>query len=125
VDDLITWLRDCLDREAEVAQVADALTASPWMSAGTAVKCGEQFPVAMATDGERATAEHIAMQDPAHTLARIDSDRTLVARLEGLLLHVTSPNYADSRTAAWTTGSLKAIAQRYAGWDGWREEWRA
>lgn len=116
MDDLVTWLRDCIDEDFEIAQVANALSASPWTSTGNAVTCGEGFRLARAEDGEPATAEHIARWDPARALAEIEAKRLMLDFLDPTDAPEGEGKYVAER-------AILLLALPYAGYPGWREEW--
>jgi hypothetical protein len=124
MDDLVTWLRAQLDEDAEAAQVADALTRSPWTGGDAQVVDGDGYPVVRDDDArpERAVLEHIARWDPARMLAEIGAKRRI-------LDDIVRNDYVDGLGNASTDGLahrvLAYLALPYAGRDGWREEWTA
>jgi hypothetical protein len=139
MDDLIAFVRAQLDDDERVARTA---TSGPWVAkrADDSVYAVETSIVMGGHDGgwyivpaqveggegiEPGDAQHIARWEPARVLAEVDARRVLLARLEGLLLYATSPNYAHSGIEAWATDTLKQVAQPYRGRSGWREEWQA
>lgn len=128
VDELIAFVRAALDEDYEAAQVAAALTRSPWMSEGPTVVCGDGFPVVSHGDGEPATAQHIARWDPARALAEVEAKRQILDEYERVREGVRNPVSAENRAALRIVqGTLEDVirwhAQPYAGRDGWRAEW--
>ena len=123
MDDRIAFVNACMDREEQVAWDCGEYGRWRVSSEGNVIDDAGRVAVGPLDSGV-ADGEHIAMQDPKHTLDRIESDRTVLVRLEGLLSYATSPNYAHSGIEAWTMDTINQMAQRYAGWDGWCEEWR-
>lgn len=100
MDDLIVFLRRCLDAEERAAQAADVKQSDPeWFVSPVLASGGRHFtvrskrdnrPIARAErldgdddepaailDGE-AVAEHIALHNPARVLARVAADRKIV-----------------------------------------------
>lgn len=133
MQDLIDWLRDRLDDDEETARVAAALTRSPWANIGSTVICADRFPVVSHGDGEQATAEHIALWDPARVLAEVAAKRRILDR------HSKSDFPADSDELGgykWQAHcdhcghvcpcpDLLDIVQPFAERPGFREEWRS
>lgn len=115
VDDLATWLRAQLDedeRDAHHQLAFDAMVEAM------------RDPMHVNAIVVPPLSQLGSAGDPARALAEVDAKRTLIARLEGLLLYATSPNYAHSGIEAWATDTLKHVALPHAGRDGYREEWR-
>jgi len=139
-DDLIAFVRACLDREERVALAAAEQDPAPWANKVDAEPGG--YTSGRITDANGytvvhvedqtpgfATAEHIALHDPASVLARVASDRAILERYDSLLRSpaVDSVGIAIShaRVFEYETRVIPAMARRYAGWDGWQEAWRA
>jgi len=134
VDELIAFVRACLDRVERLAREASP---GPWKpnAEHDEVLAVDDITVAdgFALSGNqlRATVEHIALHDPATVLADVAAKRRI------LDLHVLSVLDGDTYCAlchmddgliygpGGACETVRALAQAYAGWDGWREEWRA
>jgi hypothetical protein len=144
MDDLIAWLSVQLDDDERVASIIRHggylppiwhATVRPDGSADLYAEEKINYPPDAESEfdpepfahveADRLQHEHIARWDPARVLAEVEAKRTLIARLEGLLMYATSPNYAHTGIEAWATDTLKQVALPMAGRDGWREEWRA
>jgi len=123
-DDLVARLRHAwaererqLAEDFELAQVADALTASPWTSRVTQdangsnvcgrIVDGEGYAVVHVGDQtpERAVAEHIARHDPARVLAEVErgrrdiaAKRSILDRYEDALARQQDPEYSEIAT---------------------------
>jgi len=106
-DDLVARLRHAwdererqLDEDFELAQVANALTASPWISKVTQDANGHNvagrivdndgYAVVRVLDQapERAVAMHIARHDPARVLAEVERGRRDIAAKRRILAHI-------------------------------------
>lgn len=161
MDELGTWLRavwDDLERELdEDERVAREATRGPWTAkrADRSVYPQETSVVMGGGDGgwyivpfqgeggegiEPDDAEHIARQDPAHTLARIERERADIAAKRRILeMHADSDFPYDPENGpggySWTPQcqgcyenapclTVRLLALPDAGHDGWREEWR-
>ena len=124
MDELIAFMRRCLDDDERVAR---EITAPEW-SEGCSWLADLRDPLPsqrrayglpkewqMLTEAD---TRHIARWDPARVLAEVDAKRRILAWL------------ADAELSDGTTwsfdgdGLLRLLAQPYAGRDGWREEWR-
>jgi len=145
MDELIAFVRACLDREEQVAlairddRYGDNDTDDwkhwavedqadhpwPYLSA-LGVRLAHSYADNVITPQRGA---HIAMQDPAHTLARIAGDRQILAEYQtwakGHDPDRATEFVGSSAGLAALTIVVQLMAQRYAGWDGWREEWAA
>lgn len=117
--ELIAFVGLCLDEEEDLARVAAALTRSPWTSEGSTVMCSDGMVVARVQDGERATAEHIALNDPARVLAEVEAKRQIIEECDSGITGWTDPGEKDR-----CRDILRLLAQPFAGHPGWREEWR-
>jgi hypothetical protein len=129
---LAAWLQAQLATDEALARAA---TPGPWetrygfpayvSAPGSGVTIN-----AVTADMEPADAAHIAANDPAATLARIEATRKVLA------LHEVSSWYSEVLDAWIATCSscstpedempcptIHALASQYADRDGWREEW--
>jgi hypothetical protein len=109
MDDLIAFLRAQLDEDERVAAAADG---PGW---------GPDSPL---IDGRELA--HIARWDPARVLAEVEAKRRVIDVLRGYEPNDewdTQPDMGQRANNA--AGALRALAQSYAGRDGWREEWSA
>jgi hypothetical protein len=133
---LADWLLACLADDEAVALAAQehpgTSQAERWVSEPVSDFAGRRRvvrhdhtphmqPVAIQISGPR--ARHIARQDPAATLARIKAVRAVVE------LHDGDADPSDctpwGRRYGEPCDTLRALAQMYAGRDGFREEWAA
>lgn len=135
MDDLVTWLRAQLDEDERVARSA---TSAPWTAkrADRSVYAQETSVVMGGHDGgwyvvpcdmesgegaESGDAQHIARWDPARVLAEVEAKR----RILGLWSDGADfPDFSGGYQAA-AEDAISAMAQPYAGREGWREEWAA
>lgn len=129
MSDLIAFLRRCLDDDERVAREAASGPAGASWTAGTDGLAMPYIAGAKSDDGQwlRSVAQpeeieygpHIACHDPARVLAEVDAKREILD---------DCAEYVAAGTEAATDGlagrTLIALAQPYAGRDGWREEWR-
>lgn len=134
VDDLaalLAFVRACLDDDERVARAA---TPGPWEAQWWGVRTAYEFDrPGYIHHGERVTiahnsgtvgnreaeirnVEHIARWDPARVLAELRAKRH---RLDWIESELTDD--PTDETAQWLA---KLEAQPYAGYPGWREEWR-
>lgn len=122
MSDLIAWLRAQLDDDERVARAAaDGPARATW----TYIEDDRALPYVVSTHPgadrrmvahpeELEYGPHIARHDPARVLADIAAKRAI---LDGHAL--------DTHWCPMGDALLLALAQPYAGRDGWREEWRA
>jgi hypothetical protein len=123
VDELLAFLRACLDDDERVARAASP---GPWkpnaeqdeVLAVDDVTVADGF--ALSGNQLRATVEHIARWDPARVLAKIRADRAILDWCERAI-HVTE----DDCYQLGVDDVVRLLAQPYAGQPGWRAEWRA
>jgi hypothetical protein len=131
VDELIAFLRACLDDDERVARAASP---APWSTypeddggmIGPSMS-GMHTPAYVHTPD----AEHIARWDPARVLAEVEAERRIL-NLHGpggpsQLSYACASNCLDDRqlTQERPCATVLALAQPYAGRPGWREEWTA
>jgi hypothetical protein len=139
VDELVAFVRRCLDEDERMAQAAAELaeTADWWASAEGKVNDANAPGYRNLLGGEHAWSldeigEHIARWDPARVLAEVEAKRRILdagaPRREreetGEYLHFgnwSSCSDDCAGTVWWEI--LKLLAQPYAGQDGWQEEW--
>lgn len=115
MDDLIAFVRACLDREERVARSAstfpyDHPSDAPWERA-------RQIAASIPGSHAAAVHDHIALHDPAHALADVAAKRAVLDEFE---LWVR-----EGHAWAGLERAVQLLAQAYAGWDGWQEAWRA
>lgn len=139
MDDLVAFLRGCLDEDERVAKAA---TAGPWTATpvvygpwneGSGPPKNWEIDTPSTTVVEHvyhegggiaieADATHIALHDPARVLREVESKRTIIER------HVTDidSDHWEARLAADDFGeaALRLLAAVYSDRPGYREEWR-
>jgi hypothetical protein len=147
VDELIAFVRRCLDEDERVARAASV---GPWRASpsirsvygpGSAVvnmpgplPDWATYVVPPDSEGsegiEPANAEHIARWDPARVLAEVEAKRRVLDRYADMHWHAPAiPGATSSILQVEDTGACRTcvtvqiLAQPYAGQDGWREEW--
>lgn len=108
VDELIAWLREQLDYDELVAQRVEP----------------NQAPADLRAMVTRDGSEPFLIVDSGRVLAEVDARRTMLVRLESLLLYATDPDLGSLELIAWATGSLKVEATPFADRAGYRDEWR-
>jgi hypothetical protein len=150
---LADWLLGCIAEDEAVARTASP---GPWHTDGEEVRAVDDITVcdAFALSGPqtRATADHIARQDPAHVLAVCAAHRAIVElheswpvlvegppQLESLGSDMTAMTMRMARQIAWLTTAeyrarfgdeppaapmLRALALAYADRPGFQESWR-
>ncbi|MCT9092817.1 DUF6221 family protein [Streptomyces sp. ASQP_92] len=116
MDDLVQFLRDRLDEDAEAAGTA---TPGPWHADGGSVYATHPTDeVVSYTD----SAEHIARHNPARVLADIEAKRQI------LDLHVAEPgqhpDFCGHDKHELPCPTLRLLALPYADHPDYREEWR-
>jgi hypothetical protein len=145
VDELIAFVRRCLDEDERVVRAASV---GPWRASpsirsvygpGSAVvnmpgplPDWATYVVPPDSEGsegiEPANAEHIARWDPARVLAEVDAKRRILDRYEDALARQQDPEHsqiaAHIQAEEYEDWIILALAQPYAGQDGWREEWQ-
>jgi hypothetical protein len=114
VDELLAFVRRCLDDDERVALETLSCEASPWRpyegtygwavatESGGVIRDGD-------FDGPQVVAEHIARWDPQRVLALTRALRTVIDEFSW-----------EGRETAIVIALAGAL---YAGRDGWREEW--
>jgi hypothetical protein len=132
VDELVAFVRRCLDEDERVAlEAIPGPWEARWWGVQTAynldrpgyIHHGERVGIAnnSGTVGNREAevrnVEHIARWDPFRALEEVKTKRERLLWIEGEL--------ADDDTQETVQWLAKLEAQPYAGQDGWREEWRA
>jgi hypothetical protein len=134
VDELVAFVRRCLDEDERMARAASV---GPWRASpsirsvygpGSAVvnmpgplPDWATYVVPPDSEGsegiEPANAEHIAHWDPNRVLAEVDAKRHLLRELQAC--------EQNGRMSSWDVRPMIAmLAQPYVGQDGWREEWQ-
>jgi hypothetical protein len=125
VDELIAFVRSCVDEDERVAREAATTDPGPWRADydergyDGRIRDGRGYTVVHQEDSTpgRATAEHIAHWDPARVLAEVKAKRERLGWIEGELR-----DDSTNETAQWLA---RVEAKPYAGRQGWRKEWRA
>lgn len=153
MEDLVTWLRACLDDDERVArEVSEKAPYDEWDAAGAqgeddaALSNWEVIRIARPYNrpDARSVAEHIARWDPARVLADIEAKRRILdafetwqredleAREDYQAWALGEPHRDGPyrRTVSEAAGeglklAIRALAQPFAGRPGWREEWAA
>lgn len=127
MDELVTWLRACLDEDERAAKAA---TGRDWYWSNDAPAPAKYMLAA--DDGQivlpiapsdvwpqKADAEHIVRHDPARVLREVEAKRRI------LDMDDRQPVlYPDDEAAVALQDVLKMLALVYASRDGYREEWR-
>lgn len=151
MDDLIVFMRQCLDEDERVALAADS---GRWLPEDKGITFewraddfhGGEAQARLVAD-TRANQWHIANWDPARVLAEIEAKRERIAWLldlehepgpegfptwESCRLRWTEDMAGDQEIGycscgldSWRNRLFRFEAQPYAGWPGWREEWAA
>jgi hypothetical protein len=127
VDDLIAFVRRCLDAEEQVAQKAAAFpyelpTDAPWER--------ERIIADSVGGNSRAVATHrivAVFADPKRVLADIEAKRRLLNWVEGRIHDAEDfPDDTRYQLRAYEarTLHLRWLALPYAGEPGFRDEWR-
>jgi hypothetical protein len=139
-DELIAFVRRCLDtwerRLADDERIALAATPGPWQATVTenglagdvehVTYCHDDYYCCSAAD-----ATYIARWDPARVLDEVAFGRADIEAKRELIGVIVEYEQTVSGDSGFTVGELVApsalllLAQPYAGWDGWREEWHA
>lgn len=131
MEDLITWLRACLDDDEETAKAA---TPGPWK----AINADEYGAEVHTADGRTAVAcsregggvgledaLHIARHDPAAVLEDVEAKRAVLDEYESAIRFYaenTSPMTPDVETRGLGT-AITLLARAYRHRPGWRTEW--
>ncbi|WP_033338969.1 DUF6221 family protein [Catenuloplanes japonicus] len=118
--ELVAFLRTQLDEDERVASAAADHSTTEWAA------CDEGDVNMVGTGGNgflatgpwggslRKSGVHMARWDPTRVLAEIDAKRRILD---------LGPGYGGYNDA-WSD-AVHALAQPYAGREGWREEWKA
>lgn len=111
-DDLVIWLRGVLDDEERIARAAYG-AGGTWTAHNVIRFWRKDYR-------QSVVAEHVARQDPAATLARVEAHRSILGIVGDVLV---DPSFAmDVHDVAVST--LRALAAAYAHLPGYRaEEW--
>lgn len=149
-DDLIAFLRECLDKDAEVARAAAAMPGGvpgeQWRVSGThADDGGTYWSITTGTPDLVQTVElvgsgmsgggahteevalHIVRHDPARVLAEIDAKRQIVEdfeRADRYSRTTWGQSNADQSRARTMGKVVRLLALPYADHPDYREEWR-
>lgn len=130
MDDLVTWLRDQLDDDWQVAMTAGQRDAPPWKieydKRGYDGKIVDRrgWAVVHQEDStpDRETAEHIARWHPARALDEIDAKRRILAEVEYEIRDAEKRDTGDGLGLSQTVLALLALP--YADRAGYRDEWK-
>jgi hypothetical protein len=142
-DDLVAFLRRCLDDDERVAREAlheDAVRPGEWMTEhhgmGTEPstchiaedRSGHYWSVAH--EVFIPNAEHIARWDPARVLAEVKAKRRILDDYDIVVNAIRRVDDVEGNRLLYARrdarmSDIRWLAQPYAGYDGWREEWRA
>ncbi|MFI6759376.1 DUF6221 family protein [Micromonospora sp. NPDC050417] len=133
MDELITWFRAVLDRIEYVAQRAGAYNPT-WTYDRETFTVSSDGPggYVIAARKDRGheplndvDGEHIALNDPAVVLARVAADRRILDLVDKARAWTQgSAGATAGYAAAITEDTVRLLALPYAGWPGYREEWR-
>ena len=81
------------------------------------------FVVPTAEEVPAVCGMHIAMHDPASVLADVAAKRALLAEYERADKASQFPDF-EGGVAGGLQDAIRLVATAYAGWPGYREEWR-
>lgn len=126
MDELVKWLTAQLDADEPAARHAYG---SNWDTdhgdeAGIEWVITEDMHLC---EGDAASMQHIARHDPAAVLADIASKRGIIASCTAVLAELNDERRSDRDyygAGDLADKTLRLLALRYAGRDGYREEWR-
>ena len=104
MDELVAFVRRCLDEDERVAREA-----SP--------DCTPDDPRASDAD-----IRHVARWNPARVLAEVEAKRHILDRCTR---YFQWPDMSRMVTDDLAAATVLLLAQPYAGREGWREEWRS
>lgn len=148
MDEMVAWMRACMADEERVARAAAQKDGHWAFHEGTGLVCevdqhiGDSFSgkipwsrvLVEPVGGEEGVVEHIARQDPAATLARVEAHRRIVdehqnengqcTRCWDPDMHSPYPISAYQDRLQWPCPTIRALALAYAHHPGYREEWR-
>lgn len=137
VDELVAFVRACLDDDERVAQEAidqggiGRAGEAYWMTVeGQPGLIGDKAGNVVAYSGmpsgwspSRQQAEHIVRWCPASVRAEIEAKRRILAEVEYEIHDAEKRETGDGLGLSHTM--LGLLAQPYAGREGWRKEWAA
>jgi len=137
VDDLVAFLRGCLDEDERVARAAPALSWSAEDHEGRgAIRDSNGFCV-IHDDGELGLVDaiHIALHDPARVLREVESKRALIKEIGNYAAKIdgewgcchSGPDILAGRCPEMKVHeitALRLLAAVYSDRPGYREEWR-
>jgi hypothetical protein len=129
VDELVAFVRRCLDEDERVAQAASGF---PWEA--TISLSGDQGDVQGVTSAfedyccSAEDATHIARWDPARVLAEVEAKRRILDDYDILVSAIRRVDDVEGNRLLYARreareSDIRWLAQPYAGQDGWREEW--
>jgi hypothetical protein len=109
LEELIAFLTDCMDEDERIAQAVIAQQHRDLVI----------DMLATGSLGVHRHALHVAHWDPARVLVQVAASRRI--------LGAWRRQREEDDPAVFLAGDTipLAMAQPYAGWHGWREEWRA
>jgi hypothetical protein len=132
MDDLVTWLREQIDEDEQVARRADHADPAPWCTEGherdarVLTYTGGVFH-GSSGDMRLAVAEHIARHDPARVLREVKAKRRILDGIASRLDEDEDDHRwegADAETDGMASTVLRLLALPYADRPGYRDEWR-
>jgi hypothetical protein len=127
-DDLVAFVKRCLDKDEQVARAAQALECDVFDGTGIVVM--------HATTGTRSVtlpstvANHIARWDPARVLAEVEAKRRILDDYDIVVSAIRRVDDVEGNRLLYARleareSDIRWLAQPYAGHEGWREEWVA
>jgi hypothetical protein len=136
MDELVAFLRQCLDQDERVAREAsDAARSANWIAGaeGSVISTDPQSELHIrgAVLSLDDIGVHIARWDPARVLAEVEAKRRIIADIvdEATWLDLSCDmdrriGPRDEATEPYLGDQLaKLVAQPYAGRPGWRDDW--
>lgn len=131
IDELVSWLREQMDDDQQVAEACQAGARGPW-SFDDVVRDADGDEVAgLYRWGVESLpyedGAHIARWDPVRVLAEVEAKRTRIDLLAAEWRHAAGDNTGDRvayAVADLTEDLLKLEAQPFASRPGFRDEWR-
>jgi hypothetical protein len=138
VDELVAFLRAALDRDAGWAAAASRVegpSPAEWVAEKRTVHNASGSMRVAEVAGSPVQAEHIARWDPARVLAEVKAKRRILELHEPIhgydangpvcsTCGETSNPGDETVVVRWPCPTIRALAQPYAGQDGWQEEWQ-
>jgi len=131
-EDLVQWLGEQLDEEAEAAQQAFSGQADPENGWGAHRPERQQHTTITPHVGvihEAVQADHIVRWNPARVLGEIDAKRRIIDAHPAINVSDLGSDCGtcyrdDGINASWPCRTLRLLALPYSDRPGYREEWR-